>query len=85
MVEHYRHLGRKDALRKMEQIRFGDLDANEQGHPGHHHYSLLRYFTIGVCIKPSNGGILESDEREQSSDCHSGLGHSGQYRCGTSD
>lgn len=34
MVEHYRHLGRKDALRRMEQISFVDLDANEQERPG---------------------------------------------------
>jgi integrase len=31
MVEHYRHLGQKDAMKKMEQICFVDLDANEQG------------------------------------------------------
>ncbi len=34
MVEHYRHPGRKDALRRMEQINFVDLDANEQERPG---------------------------------------------------
>lgn len=34
MVEHYRHLGRKDALRRMEQISFVDLDAKEQERPG---------------------------------------------------
>jgi integrase len=34
MLEHYRHLGRKDALRRMEQINFVDLDANEQDHSG---------------------------------------------------
>ena len=34
MVEHYRHLGRKDALRRMEQISFVDPDANEQGRSG---------------------------------------------------
>jgi integrase len=34
MVEHYRHLGQKDALRRMEQINFVDLDANEQERPG---------------------------------------------------
>ncbi len=34
MVEHYRHLGRKDAVRKMEQINFVDLGANEQERPG---------------------------------------------------
>jgi hypothetical protein len=34
MVEHYRHLGRRDALRKMEQINFTDLDAKERGRPG---------------------------------------------------
>jgi hypothetical protein len=34
MVEHYRHLGQKDALRRMEQISFVDLDAKEQERPG---------------------------------------------------
>lgn len=34
MVEHYRHLGRHDAMAKMEQIKFVDLDAKEQGLPG---------------------------------------------------
>jgi integrase len=34
MVEHYRHLGRKDALRRMEQISFVDLDAKERGRLG---------------------------------------------------
>jgi hypothetical protein len=34
MVEHYRHLGRKDAVRRMEQITFVDPDANEQGRSG---------------------------------------------------
>jgi integrase len=34
MVEHYRHLGQKDAQRRMEQISFVDLDAKEQERPG---------------------------------------------------
>ncbi len=34
MVEHYRHLGRADAIRRMEQISFVDLDAQEQARPG---------------------------------------------------
>ncbi len=34
MVEHYRHLGRKDALWRMGRINFVDLDANEQERPG---------------------------------------------------
>lgn len=34
MVENYRHLGRKDALRRMRQISFVDPDANEQGRSG---------------------------------------------------
>ena len=34
MVEHYRHLGRKDAVRRMEQITFVDPDAKEQGRSG---------------------------------------------------
>jgi integrase len=34
MVEHYRHLGRKDAVAKMERIKFVDPDAKEQGRPG---------------------------------------------------
>jgi integrase len=34
MVEHYRHLGRKDALAKMEQINFLPPAATEQGRPG---------------------------------------------------
>jgi integrase len=34
MVEHYRHLGRKDALRRMEQINFVHLDADEQERSG---------------------------------------------------
>jgi len=34
MVEYYRHLGRKDALRRMEQISFVDPDASEQGRSG---------------------------------------------------
>jgi integrase len=34
MVEHYRHLGRKHAVAKMEKIKFVDLDAKEQGRPG---------------------------------------------------
>lgn len=34
MVEHYRHLGRKDALRRMERINFVHLDADEQERPG---------------------------------------------------
>jgi integrase len=34
MVEHYRHLGRKDAVRRMEQISFLDLDASEQERSG---------------------------------------------------
>jgi integrase len=34
MVEHYRHLGRKDAVRRMEQISFVDPDASEQGRSG---------------------------------------------------
>lgn len=34
MVEHYRHLGRKDALRRMEQISFVDQDASEQERSG---------------------------------------------------
>lgn len=34
MVEHYRHLGRKDAVRRMEQISFVDPDAIEQGRLG---------------------------------------------------
>ena len=34
MVEHYRHLGRKDAVRRMEQITFVDPDASEQGRSG---------------------------------------------------
>ena len=29
MVEYYRHLGRKDAVRRMEQISFVDLDADD--------------------------------------------------------
>jgi integrase len=34
MVEHYRHLGQKEALRRMEQIRFVDSDASEQERSG---------------------------------------------------
>ena len=34
MVEHYRHLGRKDAVRRMEQISFVDPDADEQERSG---------------------------------------------------
>ena len=34
MVEHYRHLGRKDALEKMEQITFVTPAANEQARTG---------------------------------------------------
>ena len=34
MVEHYRHLGRKDAMRKMEMINFVDQGADEQDRPG---------------------------------------------------
>jgi hypothetical protein len=34
MVEHYRHLGQKDAQRRMEQINFVDPSASEQGCPG---------------------------------------------------
>ena len=30
MAEHYRHLGRKDTVRPMEQIIFVDRDADEQ-------------------------------------------------------
>jgi hypothetical protein len=34
MVEHYRHLGCKDAVRRMEQISFVDPDADEQERSG---------------------------------------------------
>ncbi len=34
MVEHYRHLGRKDAVAKMEQITFVTPAANEQARTG---------------------------------------------------
>jgi integrase len=48
MVEHYRHLGRKDALRRMEQIIFVDLGAKEQGRPGQQQ-EPARNFNAGVC------------------------------------
>lgn len=34
MVEHYLHLGRKDTVRRMEQISFVDQGASEQGRSG---------------------------------------------------
>ena len=54
MVEHYRHLGRKDALAKMEQINFVAPDANEQARTGQEKQILLRYFDPGVCNGPGN-------------------------------
>ena len=44
--EHYRHLGRKDALRRMEQIVFVNLDGNEQERSGE---KELPAQNTGVC------------------------------------
>ena len=38
MVEHYRHLGREDAQRRMDQITFVTLGADEQAQPGGKEY-----------------------------------------------
>jgi integrase len=51
MVEHYRHLGRKDALRRMEQLTFVDQDASEQGRPGQQE-SPAQTNNPGVCDGP---------------------------------
>lgn len=48
MVEHYRHLGQKDALRRMEQISFVDSGANEQGRSGQQN-KPAQNLDAGVC------------------------------------
>ncbi len=49
MVEHSRHLGRKDALAKMEQITFVTPAANGQAKTGEQTSPAQKTIEIGVC------------------------------------
>jgi integrase len=55
MVERYRHLGRKDAAAKMQQIKFTDPDANEQGRPSPDNVTCSSTLTPASATRTGNG------------------------------
>jgi hypothetical protein len=55
MLEHYRHLGRKEAAAKMEQLKFTDPVANEQGRPGPEKLTCSSTLTPASATDAGNG------------------------------